>query len=129
MLKKSAAFGSFAVNDLEKARAFYGKTLGLEVSDVPGMGILQLHLGGGARVMIYPKPDYVPATFTLLNFPVEDVRRTVSALKERGVKFEIYREGPVRTDDDGIATGGGGPSIAWFRDPAGNILSVLEQRS
>ena len=127
MLKKSAAFGSFAVNDVEKARTFYGQTLGLDVSEVPGMkGLLQLHLGGGARVLVYPKPDHVPATFTVLNFPVDDVSRTVSALKERGVRFEIYREGPVRTDGNGISSGQ--PRMAWFKDPAGNILSVLEDK-
>ena len=128
MLKKSAGFSSFAVNDVEKARTFYGQTLGLDVSPAPGMkDLLQLHLGGGARVLVYPKPDHVPATFTVLNFPVDDVERTVSALKERGVKFEIYRDGPVRTDANGISTGDG-PRIAWFKDPAGNILSVLEER-
>ena len=129
MLKTSAAFGSFAVNDLEKARTFYGQTLGLDVSEVPGMkGLLQLRLGSGARVTVYPKPGHVPATFTILNFPVQDLERTMSALRERGVRFEIYQDGPVRTDANGIASGGGGPRIAWFKDPAGNILSVLEER-
>jgi predicted enzyme related to lactoylglutathione lyase len=129
MLKSSNAFSSFAVDDIEKAKTFYGQTLGLDVSDVPGMsGLLQLNLAGGAKVLVYPKPDHSPATFTVLNFPVESVERAVDALVERGVRFEIYREGPGKTDDKGIARGRGEPSIAWFRDPAGNILSVLEQK-
>ncbi|MGZ6123790.1 MAG: VOC family protein [Myxococcales bacterium] len=129
MLQGSKAFGSFAVRDLDAAWKFYGKTLGIDVSDVPGMkGILQLNLAGGARILVYPKPDHVPATYTVLNFPVEDVDRAVDALVERGVRFEIYTEGPVKTNAKGIAEGGGGPRIAWFRDPSGNILSVLDQR-
>lgn len=128
MFKKSDAFSSLAVNDLEAARKFYAQTLGLEVTDAPGTkGILQLKLGSGARVLVYPKPDHVPATFTVLNFPVENVERAVAALTERGVRFEIYREGPVQTDAKGISLGEG-PRIAWFRDPSGNILSVLEER-
>ena len=129
MLKNSKAFSSFAVRDLEAARKFYGQTLGVDVSDVPGMkGVLQLTLAGGAKVFVYPKPDHSAATFTVLNFPVDDVERAVDALVERGVRFEIYKEGPVKTDAKGIASGSGGPRIAWFRDPSGNILSVLEQR-
>jgi predicted enzyme related to lactoylglutathione lyase len=129
MLKNSHAFSSFAVKDLQAARTFYAQTLGVEVSDVPGMkGLLQLQLAGGTKVMVYPKPDHTPATFTVLNFPVENVERAVDALVERGVRFEIYREGPIKTDSKGIASGDGGPRIAWFRDPSGNILSVLEQR-
>jgi catechol 2,3-dioxygenase-like lactoylglutathione lyase family enzyme len=129
MLKNSNAFSSFAVKDLQAARTFYAQTLGLQVSEVPGMkGLLQLQLAGGAKVMVYPKPDHTPATFTVLNFPVENVERAVDALVERGVRFEIYREGPVKTDSKGISSGDGGPRIAWFRDPSGNILSVLERR-
>jgi predicted enzyme related to lactoylglutathione lyase len=128
MLRNSHAFASFAVKDLEAARKFYGQTLGVAVSDVAGMtGILQLDLAGGAKVLVYPKADHTPATFTVLNFPVDDVERAVSALVERGVPFEIYRGGPVKTDERGISTGPG-PRIAWFRDPSGNILSVLETR-
>lgn len=128
MLRSSQAFSSFAVKDLEQARNFYSRTLGVEVTDVPGMkGILQLNLAGGAKVMVYPKPDHTPATFTVLNFPVDDVGRAVDALVERGVKFEIYREGAVRTDEKGISAGPG-PRIAWFRDSSGNILSVLETK-
>jgi len=128
MFKTSNAFCSFAVKDLEAARKFYAQTLGLEVSDVPGMkGLLQLKLGGGAKVMVYPKPDHAPASFTILNFPVDDVERAVAALGERGVRFEIYREGPAKTDSKGISVDEG-PRIAWFKDPSGNILSVLEEK-
>jgi predicted enzyme related to lactoylglutathione lyase len=129
MLKNSKAFSSFAVRDLDAARQFYTQTLGVDVSDVPGMkGLMQLNLAGGTRIFVYPKPDHAPATFTVLNFPVDDVERAVDALVERGVRFEIYKEGPVKTDAKGIASGGQGPRIAWFRDPSGNILSVLEER-
>ncbi|MBS2029728.1 MAG: VOC family protein [Deltaproteobacteria bacterium] len=130
MLKDSKAFSSFAVNDIEKARRFYGQTLGLDVSDVPdmeGQG-LQLNLSGGGRVFVYAKPDHAPASFTVLNLPVADVERTVDALRERKVGFEIYTEGQFKTDAKGIARGTGGPTMAWFRDPAGNILSILEER-
>ena len=126
MFKDSQAFSSFAVKDLEAARKFYGQTLGVKVSDVPGMkGILQLELAGGVKVMVYPKPDHTPATFTVLNFPVPNVERAVDALTERGVRFEIYRDGPVKTDARGFSVGEG-PRIAWFKDPSGNILSTLE---
>ena len=126
MLRDSRAFSSFAVKDLEQARKFYSQTLEVRVSDVPGMkGILQLELAGGVKVMVYPKPDHTAATFTVLNFPVENVGKAVDALNERGVRFEIYQDGPMKTDAKGISTGGG-PRIAWFKDPSGNILSVLE---
>jgi predicted enzyme related to lactoylglutathione lyase len=129
MLGKSQAFSSFAVRDLDATRKFYAQTLGVDVGEVPGMkGLLQLNLKGGVKVFVYPKPDHTPATFTVLNFPVENVERTVDALVERGVRFEIYKDGPVKTDAKGIASGGEGPRIAWFKDPSGNILSVLEQR-
>jgi predicted enzyme related to lactoylglutathione lyase len=128
MFKKNSAFSSFSVNDLEKARKFYGQTLGVEVSDVPGMsGLLQLRLLGGVKVMIYPKPNHTPATFTILNIEVDDVEKAVDALVERGVRFELYEDGPVKTNAKGIARDSGGPAIAWFRDPAGNILSVVEK--
>jgi predicted enzyme related to lactoylglutathione lyase len=128
MLGKAHAFSSFAVKDLEAARKFYGQTLGLSTSEVPGMkGLLRLELPGGVQVMIYPKPDHAPAVFTVLNFPVENLERTVAALAERGVRFEVYRDGPVKTDDRGISSGPG-PRIAWFRDPSGNILAVLEDK-
>lgn len=122
MLKGSKAFSGFSVNDVQKAKEFYGRTLGLDVSE--DKGTLNLHLAGGTRVLVYPKPNHVPATFTILNFPVEDVEKAVDALAGRGVRFERY-EGDIKTDEKGIFRGRG-PLIAWFRDPAGNILSVLE---
>ena len=129
MLKNSRAFSSFAVRDLDAARKFYTQTLGVDVSDVPGMkGVMQLSLAGGVKIFVYPKPDHAPAKFTVLNFPVDNVERAVDALVERGVRFEIYNDGPVKTNAKGIASEGQGPRIAWFKDPSGNILSVLEER-
>jgi predicted enzyme related to lactoylglutathione lyase len=124
MLEDSKAFSGFAVPDVEKAKEFYGKTLGLKVSEDHGM--LRLHLGGGNKVLVYPKPNHVPATFTILNFPVDDVDQTVDKLSKRGVQFEIYDKPDIKTDKKGIMRGNG-PTIAWFKDPAGNILSVLEE--
>ena len=125
MFKTAKAFSGFSVNDIPKAREFYGQTLGLEVKEAEGM--LVINLGSGAQVLAYPKPNHTPASFTILNFPVDDVERAVRALKERGVRFEIYREGPYRTDEEGIHHGDDdGPTVAWFTDPAGNILSVVE---
>ncbi len=125
MLNQSRAFSSFSVDDVERTRTFYARTLGLDVGSVEGMPeLLELRLRDGARVMLYAKPNHEAASFTVLNFPVDDVEATVEELKRRGVKFEIYRDGPVRTDDRGISTGEG-PKMAWFRDSAGNILSVL----
>ena len=126
MLKDSKAFSGFSVNDLRKAKEFYGKTLGLKVSEEDGM--LNLHLGGGASVLIYPKPNHAPATYTILNFPVDDVEKTVDKLGKRGVRFEVYKQPDIKTDAKGIHRGGGEPTIAWFKDPAGNILSVLEAK-
>lgn len=123
MLKESKAFSSFAVDDIDKAKEFYGDTLGLDYTEA--MGLLQFSFAGGGSGIIYPKPDYSPAVFTVLNFPVENVEETVDKLTARGVQFEIYDEGDVKTDEKGIARGMG-PAIAWFKDPAGNILSVLE---
>jgi len=123
MLEKSKAFSGFAVPDIEKAKRFYGETLGLKVSEEHGL--LTLHLAGGNSVLIYPKPNHVPATFTVLNFPVENVDRAVEDLKKRGVRFEVYDLPDIKTDENGIMRGNG-PTIAWFKDPAGNILSVLE---
>jgi predicted enzyme related to lactoylglutathione lyase len=129
MLGDTHAFSGFSVNDVQKARKFYGETLGLDVTEVPEMkDILELHLGSGATVLIYPKPDHQPATFTILNFPVDDVEETVDELSKRGVRFEHY-EGKIKTDKKGISRGNGGPTIAWFKDPAGNILSVLEEEA
>jgi catechol 2,3-dioxygenase-like lactoylglutathione lyase family enzyme len=123
MLAQSKAFSGFAVDDVEKAQEFYGDTLGLEVEKVDGPGLLALHLAGGRDTMIYPKPDFEPATYTILNFPVDDVEATVDELTARGVAFERY-DG-MGQDEKGISRDQG-PTIAWFKDPAGNILSVLE---
>ncbi len=122
MFKTKAAFSGFSVDDLEKAKAFYTGTLGLQVDD-EGMG-LWLHLPGGGRVFAYPKENHQPATFTILNFAVDDIDEAVDELAKRGVRFERY-EG-FEADEKGIVRGEG-PSIAWFKDPAGNVLSVLEE--
>ncbi len=123
MFEDTAAFSGFSVDDTEVARQFYADTLGLRVSESNGM--LTLHLGGGTDVLVYPKPNHVPATFTVLNFPVPDIDAAVDALADRGVRFERY-DG-VEADDKGIVRGPTGPPIAWFRDPAGNIFSVLQE--
>ncbi|TDD45814.1 VOC family protein [Nonomuraea terrae] len=123
MFATTKAFSGFSVDDVAAATAFYGKTLGLRVSEEHGM--LTLHLGGGADVLVYPKGDaHVPATFTVLNFPVDDIDRAVDELTACGVRFERY-EGFAQ-DEKGIARGDG-PPIAWFTDPAGNVLSVLQE--
>ena len=124
MLADSKAFSGFAVPDIEEARTFYGDTLGLEVEFIEGPGLLSLHLAGDRPTLIYPKPDFTPATYTILNFPVEDVEAAVDELTARGVEFEQY-DG-FDQDEKGIARGQG-PDIAWFKDPAGNVLSVLHQ--
>ncbi len=122
MLTNKKAFTSFAVPDLEAARQFYGETLGLQTSVQDGM--LMLQLDGDHAVLVYPKPDHVAANYTILHFPVEDIERTVRALSERGVRFDRYAG--FQQDELGIARGDG-PDIAWFKDPAGNILAVLEE--
>ncbi|HVG66187.1 MAG TPA: VOC family protein [Actinomycetota bacterium] len=125
MLADSEAFSGFAVPDLAEARRFYADTLGLRVSELDDQsGLLTLHLGGGRDVVVYLKPDHVPATYTILNFPVDDVEGTVDDLIQRGLRFEQY-DG-IEQDDKGINRGEG-PLIAWFRDPAGNILSVIQR--
>ena len=124
MFTDTKAFSGFAVDDLEKAREFYGETLGLKTSEEHGL--LTLHLAGDRDTLVYPKPDFAPATYTILNFPVDDIDEAVDGLAARGVAFERY-EG-FDQDDKGIARGNG-PDIAWFKDPAGNILSVLEEPS
>jgi predicted enzyme related to lactoylglutathione lyase len=126
MLERSQAFSSFSVNDIPRAKDFYAKVLGIDVEEDRDMGTLTLKPAGGATVMVYGKPNHVPATFTVLNFPVKDVEQAVKELKGKGVRFEVYDDGDLKTDPQGIARGNGGPTIAWFRDPAGNFLSVLE---
>jgi catechol 2,3-dioxygenase-like lactoylglutathione lyase family enzyme len=123
MFKDTRAFSGFSVDDIPRAKQFYGETLGLNVTEEHGM--LMLHLAGGATVLAYPKGNHEPASFTILNFPVPDVEEAVDRLTEAGVPFEHY-EGDLGTDKKGIFRGEG-PTIAWFRDPAGNILSVLDQ--
>jgi catechol 2,3-dioxygenase-like lactoylglutathione lyase family enzyme len=122
MLENSNAFSGFSVNDIAAAKQFYAETLGLNVSEEHGM--LTLHLAGGTNILVYPKPNHSPATYTILNFPVDDIDTAVEALAARGVQFERY-DG-IAADAKGIARGEG-PPIAWFTDPAGNTLSVLEQ--
>lgn len=122
MFESTKAFSGFSVDDVEAAAAFYGDTLGLRVSRQNGL--LRLHIAGGRDVLVYPKPDHAPATFTVLNFPVPDIEAAVDELGRRGVRFERYERLPA--DERGIFRGGG-PLIAWFTDPAGNVLSVLEE--
>ena len=121
MFEHTKAFSGFAVDDLERARVFYGETLGLKTSEANGL--LTLHLAGDRDTLVYPKSDHTPATYTILNFPVDDIDAAVDELAARGVRFERY-EGFLQ-DEKGIARGQG-PAIAWFKDPAGNILSVIE---
>ena len=127
VLTDAKAFQSFSVDDIAKARSFYQDTLGLEVAESP-MG-LELEVGDGNKVFVYSKPDHKPATFTILNFPVDDVDSAVDRLKATGVRFENYDLPNIKTDERGIARDPNGPSIAWFKDPAGNILSVLQERA
>jgi catechol 2,3-dioxygenase-like lactoylglutathione lyase family enzyme len=121
MLENSKAFSGFAAPDIEAIEPFYRDKLGLKTS--VDNGLLTLHLAGGRDTIVYPKPDFVPATYTILNFPVEDVEAAVDELSARGVEFEKY-DG-FEQDDKGVFIGDG-PPIAWFKDPAGNILSVLK---
>ena len=120
MLRDAPAFSGFSTNDIEATKEFYGSVLGLEVSEANG--VIELKLAGGATVIAYPKENHEPATFTILNFQVDDVEKAVDELVRRGVRFEKYDSFPQ--DDKGIMRGQG-LDIAWFKDPAGNILSVL----
>ena len=123
MFKDTKAFSGFSVNDIPKAKDFYSRVLGLEVSEENGM--LFLHIAGSSNILVYPKSDHVPATYTILNFPVPDVEQAVDELVRRGVRFEHYA-GEMQTDAKGIMRGQG-PEIAWFKDPAGNFLSVMQE--
>jgi catechol 2,3-dioxygenase-like lactoylglutathione lyase family enzyme len=123
MFENTKAFSGFAVDDLEKAREFYGQTLGLRTSEQNGL--MTLHIAGDRDTLVYPKPDCVPANYTILNFPVDDIETAVDGLAARGVRFETY-DG-FEQDERGIFRGGG-PYIAWFKDSSGNILSVLQER-
>ena len=125
MFAETKAYSGFAVDDLDRARSFYAETLGLRTTVMDEEnGLLALHLAGDRDTLVYRKPDFVAATYTVLNFSVDDVDQAVDALMARGVRMETY-DG-FEQDDRGIARGPG-PSIAWFRDPAGNILSVIEE--
>lgn len=124
MFENSKAFSGFSVDDISAAKAFYGETLGIDVSEDHGM--LTLHLAGGRDTLVYPKADHTPATYTILNFPVPQIEPAVDELTGRGVTFKRYEGTPGETDDKGIFRKGG-PLIAWFTDPAGNIISVIEQ--
>ena len=124
MFKINTAFSGFSVDDIPKAKAFYSQTLGLEVSEAYGM--LRLQIANGSQVLVYPKPNHTPATFTVLNFPVDTIDQAIDDLTLAGVQFEHY-DGDNAPDEKGIFRGGG-PKIAWFKDPAGNILSVLEEQ-
>ena len=126
MFANTKAYSGFAVDDLEAAREFYGDTLGVKTS--VEHGLLTLYLAGDRPTLVYPKPDHTPATYTILNFPVDDIGKAVDELAARGVRFERYDD--LGQDDKGIARGlsrGEGPDIAWFKDPAGNLLSVLQE--
>jgi catechol 2,3-dioxygenase-like lactoylglutathione lyase family enzyme len=126
MFANTKAYSGFAVDDLPKAREFYGETLGLNTSVLDEKnGLMSLHLAGGRDTLVYQKPDYTPATYTILNFSVDDIDKAVDELAARGVRFERY-EG-FEQDEKGISRGDG-PYIAWFKDPAGNVLSVLQER-
>ena len=129
---KAPVFASFAVKDLDPARDFYARKLGLDVRDDTEMGIFAIHSPDKTRVMVYPKPDHQPAVFTVLNFQVRDIDEAVDSLTSAGVKFEHYDTSDMKTDAKGVVRGdmqrdgSKGPSIAWFRDPSGNIVSVME---
>ena len=125
MFKNTKAFSGFSVDDLRKAKAFYSQTLGLNVAELPEG--LELRIASGNGIFVYPKLNHTPASFTILNFPVDDIEQAVNELAKRGVRFEHYDQGDLKTDEKGIARGPG-PNIAWFKDPAGNILSILEEK-
>ena len=123
MFENSKAFSGYSADDIPAAKKFYGETLGLKVSEEDGN--LTLHIAGDRPTLIYPKEDHEPATFTVLNFPVDDIESAVDQLTDQGVEFEHYPGTPIETDEKGIFRGGG-PLIAWFKDPAGNVLSVIQ---
>ena len=124
MFREAESFCSFSVNDLQKAKEFYSQTLGLDVAETPEG--LELHTGNNT-MFLYPKPNHTPASFTVLNFHVDDIEAAVDELKGLGINLEHYNLPDIKTDERGIARGPHGPMVAWFKDPAGNILSVLEE--
>ena len=125
MFKATPAFSGFSVDDVARAKDFYGNTLGLDVEEVPGMG-LTLKMAGGANIFVYPKDNHEPATFTILNFSVPDIGQAVDQLTQAGIQFERYDMGDLAADEKGIYRDSQGPAIAWFKDPAGNVLAVLQ---
>ncbi|HEX6718379.1 MAG TPA: VOC family protein [Pyrinomonadaceae bacterium] len=125
MFKEAESFSSFSVNDIQKAKEFYEQKLGLDITEKPEG--LELHTGNNA-VFLYPKPNHTPASFTVLNFAVDDIEEAVDELTALGVRLEQYDLPDIKTNERGIARGPHGPAIAWFKDPAGNILSVLEEQ-
>ncbi|UYQ91250.1 VOC family protein [Chitinophaga horti] len=125
MFTNTKAISGFSVNDLQAARAFYQDVLGIKVTAEDEMPVLQLHIAGSTPIMVYEKGNHEPATYTVLNFPVDDIDTAVDALRAKGVTFLQY-EGDIKTDEKGISRDNGGPAIAWFEDPAGNIFSVLK---
>ena len=125
MFKEAKSFSSFSVNDLQKAKEFYGEKLGLDVSQTPEG--LEVHTDDNV-VFLYPKPNHTPASFTVLNFSVDDIEAAVDELNSLGINLEHYNLTDIKTDQRGIARGPHGPTIAWFKDPAGNILSILEEK-
>ena len=125
MLKNSPFFAGFAVDDLAKAKTFYGSTLGVSEVVELSADLLSLRAANGYAVLIYQKPGHEPAAHTILNFPVDDIEAAVDELRHAGIEFEQYDQGPIKTNEKGIATPG--PKQAWFKDPAGNILSVIQE--
>jgi len=126
MLSQIKAFSGFSVDDLQKAKSFYKEVLGLQVVENK-MGLLELHLAGGTTILIYPKDNHTPATYTILNFPVINIDTTVEDLRKHGVRFEQYNEPNLKTDEKGICRGM--VDVAWFKDPAGNILSLVQEKT
>ena len=132
ILTNAPVFASFAVKDIDLARKFYANTLGLDVREDKQMGILEIHSPDKSHVLVYPKPDHEPANFTVLNLQVRDIDEIVDSMTATGLKFERYNTPDIQTDAKGVARGdtqrdgSKGPSIAWFRDPSGNIVSVME---
>lgn len=127
MFKHTKAFSGFSVNDIQKAKKFYQDILGLEVKDNP-MGLIELMIEGSNPVVVYPKTNHTPATFTILNFPVNNIDEAADELIKSGIIFEQYT-GDIKTDKKGVCRGGDQyPDVAWFKDPAGNILSIIEQK-